>query len=472
MQPIFTLFDLRLLAPELFVLLMSCVLLIVGLCLTRWSYVLAQLTLIGAAILTIGNFQESGSLFEGMYLQDQFASILKLFVYLAVGFVFLYAKSAKLSAEYYSLGLFSTLGMMVLIAAGHFMSFFLGLEILSLPLYAMVALDRKSALAAEASMKYFVTGALASALLLYGLSLLYGATNSLSFLSVAKQIANMQGQYNLMLEVGLMFVLAGLLFKLGATPFHMWVPDVYQGSAMPVTLFVSSAPKIAALGIIIRFLTQLLPNLHFGVQSVLIFVAIVSMLMGNLVAIVQSNLKRMLAYSSIAHIGYMLLGIIAATPEGYAAAVFYVLVYTLMVAGAFGILVLMSRNGVEIENIRDLQGLNSRSPWLAFVMLLMMFSMAGIPPLVGFFAKLGVLEALVRTHFVWLAALALVFAIIGAYYYIAVVKVMYFEEPYIETPIPLTVDARLAISANGLAVLVLGLFPSAFITICRQAFGI
>ena len=294
-QPIFTLLDLRLLSPELFVLSMSCVVLIAGLFSTRWIYGLAQLTLIGAAILTAINFQISDSLFEGMYLQDEFASILKLFVYLAVGFTFIYAKATKHQAEYYSLGLFSTLGMMVLIAAGHFMSFFLGLEILSLPLYAMVALDRKSALAAEASMKYFVTGALASALLLYGLSMLYGATGSLSFLFIAQKIASMPDQQNLILVVGLVFALAGVLFKLGATPFHMWVPDVYQGSATPVTLFVSSAPKIAALGIIVRFLVEALPHLHVEAQPVLIVVSILSMLIGNLVAIVQTNLKRMLA---------------------------------------------------------------------------------------------------------------------------------------------------------------------------------
>lgn len=468
-QPVFTLFDLRLLLPELFVLFMSGVVLIAGLFSTRWIYRLAQVTLIGAAILTVYNFHETGSLFAGMYLQDQLASVLKLFVYLAVGFVFIYANPTEHQAEYYSLGLFSALGMMVLIAAGHFISFFLGLEILSLPLYAMVALDRKSALAAEASMKYFVTGALASALLLYGLSLLYGATESLAFSSIAERFVHRPDHPDLVLVVGLGFALAGLLFKLGATPFHMWVPDVYQGSATSVTLFVSSVPKIAALGIIIRFLAQALPALHTEAQPILIFVAIASMLLGNLVAIVQTNLKRMLAYSSIAHIGYMLLGIIAATSAGYAAAIFYVLMYVLMVTGAFGILVLMSREGIEIENIDDLQGLNTRSPWLALVMLLMMFSMAGIPPLVGFFAKLGVLEALVQTHLVWLAAVALVFAIIGAYYYIAVVKVMYFEEPLVETPIPLTIDAGLAISINGLAVLFLGLFPSGLINICRQA---
>lgn len=452
---------------------MSCVVLLASLFSVKATYRLAQCALVGAAIFTALNFNLSASLFEGMYLQDKLASVLKLFVYLAVSFVFLFSYSERIQKpEYYSLGLFSTLGMMVLISAGHFMSFFLGLEILSLPLYAMVALDRNSAVAAEASMKYFVTGALASGLLLYGFSMLYGATGSLAFSSMAAKITHLSNPENLVLILGLVFALAGLLFKLGATPFHMWVPDVYQGSATPVTLFVGGAPKIAALGIIVRFLSQALPSLHAEAQPILIFVAITSMLLGNLVAIVQTNFKRMLGYSSIAHIGYMLLGVIAATTDGYAAAIFYVLMYVIMLTGVLGVLVLMSHEGIEIESIRDLQGLNARSPWLAFVMLLMMFSMAGIPPLVGFFAKLGVLEALVQTHFVWLAALGLVFAIIGSYYYIAVVKIMYFEEPVIDKEIPLRLDARLAISANGLAVLFLGIFPSALVSVCRQALGL
>ena len=458
--------------PELWMLLMSCVVLLASLFSVKWTYRLAQCALVGAAIFTALNFNLSVSLFEGMYLQDQLGGVLKLFTYLAVSFTFLFSYSEKIQkAEYYSLGLFSTLGMMVLISASHFMSFFLGLEILSLPLYAMVALDRNSAVGAEASMKYFVTGALASGLLLYGFSMLYGATGSLAFSSIATQITHLTNPENLILIIGLVFALAGVLFKLGATPFHMWVPDVYQGSASPVTLFVGGAPKIAALGIIIRFLSQALPGLHTETQPILIFVAITSMLLGNLVAIVQTNFKRMLGYSSIAHIGYMLLGVIAATTDGYAAAIFYVLMYVIMLTGVFGVLVLMSHEGIEIESIRDLQGLNARSPWLAFIMLLMMFSMAGIPPLVGFFAKLGVLEALVQTHFVWLAALGLVFAIIGSYYYIAVVKIMYFEEPVVTEEIPVRLNARLAISVNGLAVLFLGIFPSALVTVCRQALG-
>ena len=469
-EPAFHFSDLRVLMPELWVLSMSCVVLLVSLFSRKWTYILAQLALVGAFIATVLNFNlPSLSLFDGMYLQNPVASLLKVFVYLSIGFIFLYSRAIdKQKVEYYSLGLFSTLGMMLLISAGHFMSFFLGLEILSLPLYAMVALDRNSTLAAEASMKYFVAGALASGLLLYGFSMLYGATNTLSFLSIAEKITHLPNHESLILIVGLVFVLSGILFKLGATPFHMWVPDVYQGSLTPVALFIGGAPKIAALGIIVRLLSQALPELHVEVQSILIFVSITSMLLGNFVAIVQTNFKRMLGYSSIAHIGYILLGAIAGDINGYAAAIFYVLVYVIMFVGVFGVLLLMSHEGIEIENITDLRGLNALSPWLAFIMLLMMFSMAGIPPLVGFFAKLGVLEALVKTHFVWLAALSLLFAVVGSYYYIAVIKVMYFEEPIIEKPLSLSVDARLALGVNGLAVLFLGLFPSGLISICRQ----
>jgi NADH-quinone oxidoreductase subunit N len=489
-QPIITMFDFRLLLPEIFVLFMSCVVLLMGLFSERVTYILTQLTVVGAAILTLYNFNVSGMLFDGMYRHDALGALLKLFAYLVTAFVFLYARVflktdmrselleegrrfranlKPLQTEYYALGLFSLLGMMVLISSTHFMSFFLGLEILSLPLYAMVALDRNSALAAEASMKYFVTGAVASALLLYGFSMIYGATGSLSFTGIAAKLSVLQGQSYFVLTAGLVFALSGVLFKLGASPFHMWVPDVYEGGMTKVTLFVAGAPKIAAMGIIIRFLIDALPSLHLPIQSILIVVAVLSMLMGNLVAIVQTNLKRMLAYSSIAHVGYMLLGVIAATADGYAAAVFYVLVYSVMVASAFGVLVLMSGEGIEVENIRDLQGLNERSPWLAFMMLLTLFSMAGIPPLAGFFAKLGVLEALVATHFVWLAALALVFAIIGAYYYIAVIKVMYFEKPVVTVPIPMNFNMITAISLNGLSLLWIGLFPSGLIAACRQA---
>lgn len=475
----FNLTTFQLLSPELWILFGSCALLMISLFSEKWVYPLAQLILLGAGILTWFNFHQSAVLFDGMYVQDSMASLLKLFVYISTAFVFLYAhafipttlpheKSTGIHSEYYVLGLFSVLGMMVLIASAHFITFFLGLEILSLPLYALVALERHSKMASEAAMKYFVTGALASGLFLYGCSMFYGATQSLSFAMIAQIIPKLPANSHSLLIVGLVFSFAGILFKLGTTPFHMWVPDVYQGSTTPVTLFVACAPKIAALGILVRFVAIALPSLHIEFQLVLIVVAVASIVLGNLVAIVQTNLKRMLGYSSIAHVGYLLLGIIAGDAAGYAASIFYVFIYTIMIAGALGILALMNRKGIVIENIQDLQGLNTRSPWLAFIMLLMMFSMAGVPPLAGFFAKLGVLEALIRTHFVWLAIVALVFAIIGAYYYIAVVKVMYFEEPVDESEISLGTNARVAIIANGLTVLLLGVFPSALISICRQ----
>lgn len=469
--------NIQVLAPEIFVLSMSCVALMASLFSERLTYLLAQVTLLGAAIFSIINFNTTEVLFDGMFVQDPISTLFKLFIYVIVAFVFLYTRADRkmsevTAGEYYTLALFSLLGMMVLVSSAHFMSFFLGLEILSLPLYAMVALDRNSPIAAEASIKYFVTGSIASGLLLYGFSMIYGVTHSLAFSGIAETIGNIHGAVPFAMTVGLVFALSGILFKLGATPFHMWVPDVYQGSTTKVTLFVASAPKIAALGIIIRFIAQALPDLQIlEIQPILIVIAIVSMSLGNLVAIVQTNLKRMLAYSSIAHVGYILLGIIAGDADGYAAAVFYALTYAVMIAGAFGILVLISKEGIEVENIRDLQGLNARSPWLALMMLLTMFSMAGIPPLAGFIAKLGVLEALVTTHFVWLAALALLFAVIGAYYYIAVIKVMYFEEPAVNKPIPMTFNMTAAISINGLSLLWIGLYPSNLIEACRQAFG-
>lgn len=323
-------------APEIFLLLMTCVVLLTSLFWEKAVYTLSQLTLFGTAAITFFNFNKTAVLFQGMFIQDQLTALLKLFVFLATFFVFLYAKvfipavkakTKQIGNEYYVLGLFSILGMMVLISAGHLMTFFLGLEILSLPLYAMVALDRHSSIAAEASMKYFVTGALATGILLYGFSFIYGVTQSLGFSDIAQKVAQPSTPH-LLLLVGLVFALAGVLFKLGATPFHMWVPDVYQGSTTPVTLFVAAAPKIAALGIVIRFLVLALPALHTELYSVLITVSIASMMLGNFVAIVQTNLKRMLAYSSIAHVGYMLLGVIAGNADGYAASVFYVLMYS------------------------------------------------------------------------------------------------------------------------------------------------
>jgi len=352
----------------------------------------------------------------------------------------------------------------------------LGLELLSMPLYAMVAMEKNSNAAVEAAMKYFVMGAMASGLLLYGISLMYGATGVIGIHEIAQVLGHVTLTQNSLAVLGLVFILAGLIFKLGAVPFHMWVPDVYQGAPTSVTLFIASAPKIAALTITFRILVEALPGLTIQWDHVLVVVAVLSMFAGNLLAIAQTNIKRMLAYSSIAHMGYALLGLIAGPydPQGYSAAMFYISTYVLVAAAAFAIIAILSKKGTEFEELEDYQGLNARNPWLAFMMLLLMFSMAGVPPTVGFFAKLGLLEALVRAHYVWLAALALLFAIVGAYYYLRVIKLMYFEEPkdeWVGTHIDIRWGLLTAVSVNSVAALMLGLFPSGFIDMCRVSFG-
>lgn len=465
--------------PELFVLTMSCVVLMVdlfyGKSKPRLAYSLTLFTLIVAAAISLYLYDMPKiTLFSEHFILDKTASLLKLTTYIMGFAAFVYGHQyielRKIPVgEYYVLGLLSLLGCMVLVSANSFLILYLGIEIVSLPLYAMVALRRESGTASEAALKYLVMGTLASGMLLYGISLVYGATGQLILTNVYASLSQLAGDQNLLLTMGLVFIVAGIAFKLGAAPFHMWVPDIYQGAPNSVTLFLSGAPKIASLGLALRILVDAMPQLVMHWQPMLVVLAVLSMALGNLVAIVQNNIKRMLAYSAIAHIGYMILGLIAATPEGYAAAIFYLINYTLMSVGAFGIMVLLSRSGFEAENVEDFRGLNARNPWLAFMMLLIMFSMAGIPPIVGFFAKLGVLEALVNAHFIWLAALALVFSIIGAYYYLRVVKVMYFEAPEDPTPVVTTKDSKVMITINGLAVLLLGVFPSTLLQICQLA---
>ncbi len=471
--------------PEIFILCMACVVLVVDVFVpARYriiTYILTQATLIIAFILTLPQFKDYPQpviTFSGHYVLDKLAVISKLFIYLFSSFAFAYArdylKARKIPcSEYYLLGLLSVLGMSVMVSAYSFLTIFLGLELLSLPLYAMIAMYKESSVATEAAMKYFVLGSLATGLLLYGISILYGVTGNIQLNTVAQVL---QSHKDLVPVFALIFVLGGLLFKFGAVPFHMWVPDVYQGAPTPATLFVASAPKVAAFAITIRILVQALPSLQINWEQVLIVVSILSMFFGNVLAIAQTNLKRMLAYSSIAHIGYALLGILAGpnSSEGYSAAMFYISTYVLVAAGAFAVITIMGRSGIEFDKLTDYRGLNARNPWLAFMMMLLMFSMAGVPPTVGFFAKLGLLEALVQANYVWLAVLALIFAIIGAYYYLRVVMVMYFEEPtegMTEIPIVMSSEMLVAISINGAAALLLGLLPSFFIDLCRISVG-
>lgn len=452
---------------------MTCVILLTDLiCKSQQKdliYYLSQFTLIGTAGLSIYLFKfPVTTIFSHTFILDPLASFLKILIEIVSIFVFWishdYVKNRRMPlAEFYILSLFSILGMLLLVSSHNFIVLFLALELSALPVYALVALWQDSPYGAEAAMKYFVMGSLASGMLLYGLSMLYGATGSLDMTAIS------HSSHDLLLIFGLVFVLAGIAFKFGAAPFHLWVPDVYTGSPTVITLFISAAPKIAAVGMAFRLLVDTLPAVEPHWQQLLIVVAIASMGLGNFAAIIQTNLKRMFAYSSIAHMGYLSLGLLAGTNDGYAAALFYMLSYAIMVIGAFGLLVVLSR-GKEIEEISDLRGLNSRNPWLALMMLLILFSMAGIPPTVGFFAKLGVLEALIAVHFVWLAVLALVFAIIGAYYYINVVKVMYFEEPEEKGVFACSAQLRIAITCSGIGVLLLGMFPGAAITLCRTIF--
>lgn len=461
--------------PELFVLCMASIILVLDLFLRDdqrfLSYLLAQITLLGAAMLTFNQMAGGGVVvFSGSFVHDLMGDVLKVFTYLIVATVFLYSRDYLIQrnlfkGEYFVLGLFGMLGMMIMISAGSFLTIYLGLELLSLSLYSMVAFNRTSEAAAEAAMKYFVLGAIASGMLLYGISMVYGITGSLDIQEVGFYISQ-NGAGSTVLSFGLVFIVVGLAFKLGAVPFHMWLPDVYHGAPTAVTLFISTAPKLAAFGMTMRILVDGMQGMHADWQQMLIILSVLSMGIGNIVAIAQTNIKRMLAYSTISHVGFLLLGLLAGTPEGYSAAMFYTITYAVMALGSFGMVILMSRAGFEADKLDDYKGLNERSPWFAFMMLILMFSLAGVPPTVGFFAKLWVIEAILDVDLVWLAIVAVVFSLIGAFYYIRVIKLMYFDKSEDTTPLDSSMDIRVIITANCLIVLALGLFPSSLMSIC------
>jgi len=465
---------------ELFLLAATCVILLVDVFLPERrrgvTYALTLLALAGAFGITLfGPGTELDYAFSGMFVADLMANVLKLLLYIAVAVVMVYSRGYLRGrdlyrGEFFVLALFATLGMMVMISANHLLTLYLGLELLALSLYGLVALQRDSAVATEAAMKYFVLGALASGMLLYGMSMIYGATGSLEITRIQMLVAEGEAR-GLVLLFGLVFVIAGIGFKLGAVPFHMWVPDVYHGAPTAVTLFIGSAPKIAAFAFLMRLLGQTLESqfLFEQWQPMLIVMAVLSMAIGNLTAIVQSNVKRMLAYSTISHMGFMLLGVLAGNVEGYGAAMFYVVIYVLMSLAAFGTVLLLSRKGFEADTLDDFRGLNRRSPWFAFIMLLVMFAMAGIPPTAGFYAKLAVLEATVQAGFVWLAVVAVLFSLVGAFYYLRIVKLMYFDEPVDTAPIEATADMRALLSVNGLAMLVFGILPQPLMGLCLYA---
>ncbi|MGV7235753.1 MAG: NADH-quinone oxidoreductase subunit NuoN [Nitrosomonadaceae bacterium] len=465
--------------PEIFLLIMICVALLaellVGDKLHYISYLLSQIALFGCALITfVTSSPDVVYTFSGMFVDDTLADVLKLIVYITVSIFLVYshkyvAMRGMFSGEFFSLVLFATLGMMVMISASNFLTLYLGLELLSLSLYAMVALRRDSVVATEAAMKFFILGALASGFLLYGMSLVYGATGgALDITRVAEAIQNGVATPKV-LVVGLVFIIAGISFKLSVAPFHMWVPDVYHGAPTAVVLFIGSAPKLAAFGFIMRLLVEGMGGMVADWQGMLIIIAVLSMVVGNLAAIAQTNIKRMLAYSTISHMGFMLLGIISADNNGYSSAMFYIVVYVIMTLGTFGIIMLLSREEYEVEKLDDFKGLNRRSPWYAFITLLFMFSLAGIPPTVGFYAKLSVLQAVMGAGYVWLAVVAVLFSLVGAFYYLRIVKLMYFDEPESDAPITPNGDVELLISANGMAVLILGIFPQILMTLCFYA---
>ncbi len=467
--------------PEIFLLIMACLVLLVDLYLPaekrHLTYLLAQLSLIITLVLMLMNPVTHTTLaFNEFYIHDPLSQVLKSFILIISFGVFVYSRDYLaqrniFKGEFYVLGLFAIAGMMLMVSANNMLMLYLGLELLSLCLYALVAYNRDNAKASEAAMKYFILGAIASGMLLYGMSIIYGLTGSLKFTDIATAVATgTNSAQHIGLVFGLVFIVVAIGFKLGAVPFHMWIPDVYHGAPTVVTVFIGSAPKLAGFAMFMRLLVEGLGGLQADWQQMVIVLSVLSMAVGNIVAIAQANLKRMLAYSTISHIGFLLLGIIATTPDGYAAAMFYTISYALMAMGGFGMIILMARKGFEAENIADFAGLNQRSPWFAFIMSILMLSMAGVPPTLGFWAKVAVISAVIDVNMVWLAILAVIFSIVGVFYYIRIIKVMYFDEATENMPIECGRDMQLTLSTNGLAILALGLYPAALMALCVSVF--
>ena len=478
-------------SPEILLLVMACVILLVDLSVTSRmrtaTYWLTMTTLAVVAWFTADFALADQTLyaFGGMVVSDPMGNWLKFFATISMMVCLVYGRpyaadrKMLLGGEMFTLSMFALLGIFVMISGSNFLVIYLGLELLTLCSYALVALRRDHATSTEAAMKYFVLGAMASGFLLYGMSMLYGATGSLDIGTVFKVVNSGQVKHQV-LVFGLVFIVSGLAFKLGAAPFHMWIPDVYQGAPTSVTLMIGSAPKLAAFAITIRLLVEGLLPLAIDWQQMLALMAVASLLIGNLAAIAQTNLKRMLAYSTIAQMGFVILGLLSGVVNGntlsaanaYSSAMFYVITYVMTTLASFGIILLLAREGFESEEITDLAGLNQRSPLFAGVMAICMFSMAGIPPLVGFYAKLAVLQALISSGqalYIGLAVFAVMMSLVGAFYYLRVVKVMYFDAPITATTVSAPVDVRAVLSINGALVLILGIVPGGLMTLCAQA---
>ncbi len=464
--------------PEIVLLGAACFILIADLFIPQRSriitYLMSQTALVVTLLLILGSFGGERVLtFSGTFVRDTAGDVLKIGVLLAAFVTFLYARDylrvrGMFRGEFHVLGLFGVLGMMVLISAHNLLTIYLGLELLSLSMYAMVVLQRDSRLASEAAMKYFVLGAIASGMLLYGMSMLYGVTGSLDLAAIAKALQWTDAP-GVILSFGLVFILIGVAFKLGAVPFHMWIPDVYHGAPTAVTLYLGGAPKIAAFAMLLRLLVEGMPSLHEHWQAILVVLAVLSMAVGNVLAIAQTNIKRMFAYSTISHVGFLILGVLTGTGEGVAASMFYTLTYVLMAVAGFGMILFLSREGFEADRLEDYKGLNRRSPWYAAMMMFILFSMAGVPPFLGFWAKLAVLEQVVAAGMTWLAIVGVVFSVIGAFYYLRIVKLMYFDAPEDDSPLNPNVEMRMALSLNSLAILYLGIFPGGLLAICQYA---
>lgn len=471
--------NIALATPEIFLLVATCFVLLLDVFLGKDYRIFSYISAIGALLTTLfivaASFgADTATAFNDMYVVDYMSSLLKVSMLLIVIATFIYSRSYLVDrdmfkGEFYTLAMFATLGMMIMISANSMLVIYLGLELLSLSLYALVAFRRDDSKSSEAAMKYFVLGAIASGMLLYGMSILYGLSGSIDLKGVASYVANEQIMSNIVLLFGLTFIIVGLGFKFGVAPFHMWVPDVYQGSPTPITMFLSSAPKIAAFAMTMRLLVDGMEFGSAGWQQMLIPLAVLSLIIGNIAAIAQDNIKRMLAYSTISHMGFVLLGILSANELGYSASMFYVISYAITALGGFAVVILISRDGLEAERIDDLRGLSDRHPWYAFMMLLFLFSMAGVPPLVGFYAKLAVLQAVVQAGFVWLAVLAVLMSVIGAFYYLRLIKIMYFDKPSENNSLSMGVGFNALLTTNGLLVVALGIFPSLLMALCVEA---
>lgn len=471
-------YDLLTALPEMILLGMGMLVLIIDLFLKQSNriaiYSLSQIGLLAAAYVTFSTHAPGvGYAFTDGFVDDAMADVLKLMIYLGTSLIFVYTRQYiqdrnMFRGEFYALVLFAVVGMMIMVSGQSMLTLYVGLELLSLSMYALVAFDRDNARATEAAMKYFVLGALASGMLLYGMSMIYGATGSLNLAEINNALMSTPKTHSV-LVLGLVFIVAGLAFKLGAVPFQMWVPDVYEGSPTAVTMMITSVPKLAAFAMLIRLLAQGLQTLAVDWQQMLLVMSVMSIVIGNVTAIAQTNIKRMLAYSTISHIGFVLLGLMSASINGFASALFYISSYVLMSLAGFGMIILLSRKGFEAEKLEDLKGLNQRSPWLAFLMLIVMFSMAGVPPTLGFYAKFAVLQAALHAGFVWIVVFAVLMAVIGAFYYLRVIKLMYFDEPFDHPPITAPRDMRAVLSVNAFALLVIGLMPQGLMSLCAYA---